>query len=88
MSSSGRVTLANDDARRIEIGDLAVPFNFAERTGARGDIYTRKLLRHAFIAGHGSWIYWQRSNGEGPYLVMTPGGQTKFEYQGQLGRPW
>ena len=47
-------------------------FPFAERTGARGDIYTRKLLRHALVAGHGSWIYWQRSDGEGPYLVMTP----------------
>ena len=79
------LTLANDTSRRIEIGDLAVPFNFAERTGARGDIYTRKLLRHAFVAGHGSWIYWQRSNGEGPYLVMTPGGQTKFEYQDNSG---
>jgi hypothetical protein len=38
------VTLTNDAARPVEIGDLAVPFNFAERTGARGDIYTRKLL--------------------------------------------
>ena len=79
--SSGRSTLANESGRPLEIGDLAVPFNFAERTGARGDIYTRKLLRHSFVAGHGSWIYWQRSNGEGPYLVMTPMGQTKFEFQ-------
>ena len=57
-----------------------MPFNFAERTGARGDIYTKKLLRHAFVGGHGSFVYWQRSNGEGPYLVMTPVGDTKFEY--------
>lgn len=79
------ITLANDGPRPVEIGDLAVPFNFAERTGARGDIYTRKLLRHALVAGHGSWIYWQRSNGEGPYLVMTPVGQTKFEYHDNSG---
>ncbi len=57
-----------------------MPFNFAERTGARGDIYTRKLLRHSFVGGHGSWVYWQRSNGEGPYLVMTPARRPKFEY--------
>ena len=75
------IALTNESARPIEIGDLAVPFNFAERAGARGDIYTRKLLRHSFVAGHGSWIYWQRSNGEGPYLVMTPMGQAKFEFQ-------
>ncbi len=74
------VRLANGTSRPIEIADLAVPFNFAERTPARGEIYTRKLLRHALIAGHGSWIYWQRSGGDGPYLVMTPMGRTKFEY--------
>ena len=80
------ITLTNHGARPVEIGDLAVPFNFAERTGARGDIYTTKLLRHAFVGGHGSWVYWQRSNGEGPYLVMTPSGPTKFEYFDSSGR--
>ncbi len=79
------ITLTNESGRPLEIGDLAVPFNFAERTGARGDIYTRKLLRHAYVSGHGSWIYWQRSNGEGPYLVMTPMGRTKFEFQDSNG---
>src|SRR5262249_21428365 len=74
------VSLANAGTRPVEVGDLAVPFNFAERTGARGDIYTKKLLRHSYVAGHGSWIYWQGSNGEGPYLVMTPIGDAKFEY--------
>lgn len=57
-----------------------MPLPFAERTGARGDVYTKKLLRHALLAGHGSWVYWQRSNGAGPYLVMTPSGATKLEY--------
>ena len=75
------VTLSNAGQSPIEIADLAVPLNFADRTGARGDIYTKKLLRHALVNGHGSWVYWQRSNGEGPYLVMIPAGQTKFEYQ-------
>jgi hypothetical protein len=74
------ITLANGGDRSVEIGDLAVPFNFAERAGARGDIYTKKLLRHSLVAGHGSWVYWQRSNAVGPFLVMTPSGQTKFEY--------
>ena len=74
------LTLRNDRDQPIQVGDLAVPLNFAERTGARGDIYTKKLLRHAFVGGHGSFVYWQRANGEGPYLVMTPVGQTKFEY--------
>jgi hypothetical protein len=74
------ISLANAGARPVEIGDLAVPSTLQERAGARGDIYTRKVMRHSLVAGYGSWIYWQRSNGEGPYLVMTPAGGTKLEY--------
>ncbi|MEX1129051.1 MAG: DUF5695 domain-containing protein [Vicinamibacterales bacterium] len=79
------LTLRNPGPRPVEIGDLAVPFPFAERTAARGDIYTKKLLRHAYVGGHGSFVYWQRSNGVGPYLVMTPGAGTKFEYYDSSG---
>jgi len=79
------LTLRNDSSRSVEIGDLAVPFNFAERTGALGDIYTKKLLRHSYVGGHGSFAYWQRANAEGPYLVMTPGDDTKFEYYDSSG---
>jgi len=74
------VSLANRGRRPIEIGDLAVPLAFAERTGARGDIYTKKLLRHWLVSGHGSWVYWQRSNAVGPYLLLTPEEDAKFEY--------
>ena len=80
------VTLANTGTRPIEIGDLAVPFNFAERTGARGDIYTKKLLRHSYVGGHGSWIYWQRSNAEGPYLRHDAGGSDEVRVLRQLDR--
>src|SRR3954471_16206295 len=79
------VVLANQGSRSVEIGDLAVPFSFAERAGARGDIYTKKLLRHSLVNGHGSWVYWQRSNAVGPYLVMTPKGAAKFEYYDSSG---
>ncbi len=74
------VTLANDGSRQLEVGDLAVLFPFAERNPPRGEIYTRKLIRHSLIAGYGSWIYWQRAGGDGPYLVMTPMERTGFEY--------
>jgi len=32
------------------------------------------------IALNGSYIYWQRPSGEGPFLVMMPGKNTKLEY--------
>jgi len=75
------LTLANNTAREIEVGDLAVPTHMAEGTpGRRGDIYTQKLLRHSLIAGNGSWMFWARSNAVGPYLLMTTVGATKLEY--------
>lgn len=74
------ITLMNKVNRPVEIGDLGVPLLFAERTPPRSDIYTKKLLRHALVSENGSFVYWERSNGAGPYLVMTPMGQTKFEY--------
>jgi hypothetical protein len=79
------VTLRNPGRAELEIGDLAVPFPFAEKTAARGDIYTKKLLRHWYVGGHDSFTYWQRSNGIGPFLVMTPLGETKFEYYDDSG---
>jgi len=74
------ITLANPGPRPVEVGDLGIPLDFAERVQPPADIYTRKLIRHAFVAGHGSWVYWQRSNGEGPFLLMLPSGDTKLEY--------
>ena len=79
------IELENPGPRTVEIGDLAVPLEFAERTGARGDIYTKKLLRHALVNGYGSWVYWQRSNAVGPFLLMLPEGPTKFEYYDSSG---
>ena len=75
------ITLANNTGAAIEVGDLAVPTRMAEGTpGRRGEIYTQKLLRHSLIAGNGSWMFWARSNGVGPYLLMTTVGATSLEY--------
>lgn len=74
------ITLANEGPRLVEVGDVAVPLDFAERVRSPADIYTKKLIRHAFVAGHGSWVYWQRSNGEGPFLLMLPSGEATLEY--------
>ncbi len=79
------LSLANQGNKPLEIGDLAVPLAMAEGTPTgRGQIYTQKLIRHSFIAGNGSWVYWQRANAEGPFLVMVPQGKTKIEFTGNV----
>lgn len=82
------VCLRNTTDHRMEIGDLALPLRTS--TGyVSGDVmdqqavkrtYQHRLNRHRFVAGHGSFIYWMRANGEGPCLVMIPAAGTKLEY--------
>ena len=75
------ITLSNNTDQPMIIGDLALPMRMAEFVPRqRGNIYTQKLLRHSYIAGHGSWMFWHRANAEGPYLVMTPQGDTSLQY--------
>jgi hypothetical protein len=77
--------LANQSTQPVEIGDLALPMSMAEGTPpGRGQIYTQKLIRHSSIGGNGSWVYWQRANAEGPFLVMVPQGNAKIEYTGTV----
>jgi Family of unknown function (DUF5695) len=77
--------IANQSTQPVEIGDLALPMSMAEGTPpGRGQIYTQKLIRHSFIGGNGSWVYWQRANAEGPFLVMVPQGSAKIEYTGAV----
>ncbi len=63
----------NPTHKPIILGDVFLPLPL--NTGKRWDkeiSYTLRVQQHQFISGHGSFIYWQRPNGEGPFLVMTP----------------
>lgn len=74
----------NETGHPLELGDVAIPLpmnrDFVKDNRAN---YTRCVAKHSFIAGHGSFIFWERPNGIGPYLVMTPLAGTKLEYYEQ-----
>ncbi|MEO7719567.1 MAG: DUF5695 domain-containing protein [Capsulimonas sp.] len=75
------ISLRNATDRKLEIGDLGLPLPFNTHYGAdTSETYTKRLIRHSFVAGGGSFIYWMRTNAQGPYLVMTPGAGTSLEY--------
>lgn len=78
---SWTVEIRNQTANPIEIGDLGIelPFN-TEYVSDKTETYTKRLIRHSFVGGDGSYIFWMRCNGIGPYLVMTPQRGTHFEY--------
>ena len=78
------IELQNRSSKPLEIGDLgvALPFN-TEYVPDKEETYTKRLVRHSFIGGDGSYVFWMRCNGTGPYLVMTPGKATQLEYYDQ-----
>ena len=74
----------NQTSQPLEVGDLgaALPFN-TEYVSDKTETYTKRLIRHSFIGGDGSYIFWMRCNGIGPYLVMVPEAGAHLEYYDQ-----
>jgi hypothetical protein len=72
----------------VEIGDLAVHVPAAGPRGERPkDIFERGFVRHQFISGDGSFLYFVRASGIPPFLIVTVKPGTRLEYfAGGVGR--
>lgn len=73
------MNLENHSSDPIEIGDLALPLPMHSSFNGK-EPPTASVLKHSFISGDGSFLFWMRSNSAGPYLVMTPEHGTALEY--------
>jgi Family of unknown function (DUF5695) len=75
------ISLKNTSTRDLEIGDVALPIPFnTQYVWDKTETYTKRLIPHTLIAGNGSFLFWMRTNTEGPYLVMTPAADSGLEY--------
>ncbi len=67
----------------IEVGEVSLPMVFnilaCPPSGEVENAYEKRVIIHPFIAGHSSYIYLTRLNGEPPYLLVIPGNGTAFE---------
>jgi hypothetical protein len=77
------IDLSNNSSDPIEVGDLALPLHMHSSFNAK-EPATASVLKHSFVSGHGSFLFWMRSNSVGPYLVMTPERNTALEYWDHL----
>jgi len=85
------LTPQNLTEQPLEIGDLALPLPISRggsrprgnngQRSARGPV----ILKHSFISGHASFLFWMRADSVGPYLTMVPTGDTSLEYWDTLG---
>lgn len=76
------IALRNVSSGPIEVGDLALLLPMHGTSVPKGS-KDFPVLKHSFISGNGSFLFWMRSNSVGPYLVMTPERDTHLEYWDQ-----
>lgn len=75
------IRVKNTGSKTLEIGDLELPLPMhTDYVADHEETLVRRVFRHAFIAGHGSFLYWLPVNGSGWFLVMLPENDTHLEY--------
>lgn len=81
--------IENKGVKELIIDDWTIPFFFNSRGGENPvQIFEQRVSKHSFIAGAGSFVYWQRPSGVGPFLLMTPsyGSEPQYFNQARFGR--
>lgn len=74
------MTIKNVGPAPRTIDDLAIPMPIANSAPSGESNRRITILKHSLISGHTSFMFWMRSNNVGPYLMITPTGETSWEY--------
>ena len=77
------VTVENTGSENMTVGDWGMPMPFNEFTSSDAvTLYEKSVVDHSFVGMDSSYLYAQRPNGEGRYLLLTPDAATgaKLEY--------
>ena len=76
-----QIILSNTTNSTIRIEDLVIPLLYNNGGGENPiEIFEKRVVKHHFISGNNSFLFWQRPTGVGPYLVMVPQQGTPLEY--------
>ncbi|WLT30959.1 DUF5695 domain-containing protein [Geothrix sp. PMB-07] len=73
------ITLRNPTSKTLEVGDLSLPLPIQTDFSRHGSDKT-SVLKHSFISGSGSFLFWMRPDSAKPFLTMTALGDTSLEY--------
>lgn len=75
------ITLATTMEFPVLIGDLGIPFPWKTPSGVTSqDIFEKGFVKHHYISGDGSFIFFAKPSGEPPFLLVTAGEATHLEY--------
>ncbi len=73
------IALKNESRSDVSIKNLNLPL-LMNQFFRNDDTfkYDRCVMRHTCITGHSSYLYWEKSSGNGPVLLMMPVGDSVF----------
>ncbi|MDQ1257392.1 MAG: hypothetical protein QG656_1996 [Candidatus Hydrogenedentes bacterium] len=75
------IHVRNSGKETVELGDLVLPLPMnTDYVWDPNETFNGRVFRHAFIEGHGAFLYWLPVKGTGSFLVMMPEGDAHFEY--------
>lgn len=84
MSEDGllwKITLENTGSESLEIREMKIPLPMNQYFRYDDEYkYEKCVLRHSCMCGNNAWIYWQRSSGDGPVLIMKAMEDTCLDY--------
>ncbi|WP_188504342.1 DUF5695 domain-containing protein [Parapedobacter pyrenivorans] len=66
----------------FEVGDLSLdlrPHGPRSEQSKEG-IFQKSFIKHQYISGHGSFIFYAKPSGNGPFLMVLPKAGTSLEY--------
>ena len=77
------IRVTNTSGASMTVDDLSLPMlmNGWWDGGHQPGIYEQNVGRHSFVGLEGSYVYWQRPNGVGPFLVLAPQADTALEFR-------
>ncbi len=76
-----QLQLSNTGNTTIRVEDLVIPLSYNAGGGENPlEIFEQRVVKHHFISGNNSFIFFQRPTGLGPYLLMIPLPGTSLEY--------
>lgn len=77
------LNLTNQTSEPLAIGNLALPLPMNTTYSS----VTASTMKHSFVSGYDSFLFWMRPDSVGPYLLMTPDVNTKLEFWDDPGAP-
>lgn len=70
------INMTNLTGQSVIVGNLTLPLPMNDSFSG----ITSSAMKHSFISGYDSFVFWMRPDSVPPYLLMTPDDNTKLEF--------